>query len=257
LLLRECSNVDDLVSKLQHRFDALPVHRLCYYQSYYSVMEVLENLRQTIDAEPSAGTKVDSFGMTSFHILALSQTPILSLFQAVLKVCKVDIILTRDKFGSTPLDYLCLNHTPEATKVIQSLLPMIIDQRLQWLGAVGLKLDGSTALNEALPVEGSSSRPREIEQLIVAKQSVVQWWKTDMLAAMDRALAVEGPSRKREIGLLCFKLATHERREAMSMLELALWNLKSGANVVIQNVLPFLDKVCVEDYCDDRRVRLE
>jgi hypothetical protein len=26
-------NFDDLVGKLQHRFDALPVHRLCYYQS--------------------------------------------------------------------------------------------------------------------------------------------------------------------------------------------------------------------------------
>jgi hypothetical protein len=74
------SNFDDLVSKLLHRFDALPVHRLCYYQSYYPLTEAMKNLRQSMDADPSAGTKVDSFGMTPFHILALAQTPNLSLF---------------------------------------------------------------------------------------------------------------------------------------------------------------------------------
>jgi hypothetical protein len=109
-----------------------------------------------------------------------------------------------------------------------------------------------------------------------------------MLAALDEALAVDWSSRQREIGLLYFKLATYERLEAMSLLELALWKVKidgckvasetdhereeesspkrprldksqldgvdrqscrinSGADVVISNVLPFLDKVCRED----------
>jgi ankyrin repeat protein len=80
----------------------------------------MENLQQNMDADPSAGTKVDSFGMTPFHILALSQTPNLSLFQALLKVYKVDIIHARDKFGSTPIDYLCSNHTSDSTIVIHS-----------------------------------------------------------------------------------------------------------------------------------------
>jgi len=90
--------------------------------------------------------------------------------------------------------------------------------------------------------------------------------------------------------MLCFKLATYERLESVSLLELALWKVKidsrktaydtgrqpdeasthpkrprleksnlyhvdrqsclinSGADVVISNVLPFLDKVCREDY---------
>jgi hypothetical protein len=110
-----------------------------------------------------------------------------------------------------------------------------------------------------------------------------------MSTAMNDALAVEWTSRQREIGLLYFKLATYERLESMSLLELALWNVKidgckvaydtyheraegstptwsrldkfqldgvhrqncrinSGADVVISNVLPFLDKVCREDY---------
>ena len=52
-LRRVASNFDDLVSKLKHRFDDLPVHRLCYYQSYYSLSEAMENLRQPMDADPS------------------------------------------------------------------------------------------------------------------------------------------------------------------------------------------------------------
>jgi hypothetical protein len=43
---------------------------------------------------------------------------------------------------------------------------------------------------------------------------------------MNEALAVEGSSRRRAVGLLCFKLATCERLESMSLLELALWKGK-------------------------------
>jgi hypothetical protein len=205
-----------------------------------------------MDADPGAGTNVDAFGMTPFHILALSQTPNLSLFQILMKVYKVDTIHTRDKFGSNPIDYLCMNHIPASTAVIQSLLPTIFAQRLRWLG--------------------------------------VAQWKSDMLDAMDEALATEISSRRSAIGLLYFKLATYERLESVSLLQLALWQVKidsckaayetdhqrdeassrpkiprldkahldgvdrqscrinSGADVVISNVLPFLDKVCREDY---------
>jgi hypothetical protein len=245
-------NFDDLVSKLQHRFDDLPVHRLCYYQSYYPLTEAMEKLRQSMDLDPAAGTKADAFGMTPFHILALSQTPNLSLFQALMKVCKVDIIRTMDKFGSTPIDYLCMNHAPGSAMVIRSLLQAIFAERIRWLGLVQ--------------------------------------WKLDMVDAMDEALAVESSSRRSAIGMLYFKLATYERLESVSLLELALWKvkidsckaahqtdhqrdeasshpgtrrlekvhldgvdrqscrIKSGGNVVVSNVLPFLDQVCREDY---------
>jgi hypothetical protein len=110
-----------------------------------------------------------------------------------------------------------------------------------------------------------------------------------MLAAMDEALATEWSSKRSAIGMLYFKLATYERLESVSLLELALWQvkidsckatyetdhergeecrskrprldrshldgvhrqscrIKSGADVVISNVIPFLDNVCREDY---------
>jgi hypothetical protein len=52
--------------------------------SYHPLMEAIENLRQAMDADPAGGTKVDAFGVTPFHILALSQIPNFSLFQALL-----------------------------------------------------------------------------------------------------------------------------------------------------------------------------
>jgi hypothetical protein len=244
------SNSDDLVSKLQHRFDDLPVHRLCYYQSYYPVMEAMDNLRQSMHADPGAGPKVDAFGMTPFHILALSQTPNLSLFQALMKVYKVDIIRAKDKFGSNPIDYLCMNHIPASASVIRSLLPTIFAERVRWLGLAR--------------------------------------WKSNMLDAMDEAIATEFSSRRSAIGMLCFKLATYDRLESVSLLELALWQgkidcckaayetdhqrdeasspkrprldkshsvgvdrqscrINSGADAVISNVLSFLDKVCCDE----------
>jgi hypothetical protein len=245
-------NFDDLFTKLQHRFDDLPVHRLCYYQSYYPLMEAMKNLRQSMDADPAAGNKVDAFGMTPFHILALSQTPNLSLLPALMKVYKVDIIRTRDKIGSTPIDYLCMNQNPASALVIGSLLT-IVAERVRWLDLAR--------------------------------------WKSDMVDAMDEALATKFSSRRSAIGMLYFKLATCERLESVSLLELALWQVKidsckaayetdhderdeasspksprldkshlvdgvdrqscrinSGADVVISNVLPFLDKNCREDY---------
>jgi hypothetical protein len=65
----------------------------------------------------------------------------------VLTVCKVDIILIRDKFGSTPLDYnICLNHAAEATTAIRT----IFAKSLGWLGLVRWKSDMTAAMDEAL-----------------------------------------------------------------------------------------------------------
>jgi hypothetical protein len=163
----------------------------------------------------------------------------------------VDVIRTKDKFGSTPIDYLCLNHTPEATTVARSLFQTMFAQRCRRLGLVR--------------------------------------WKSELWNAMDEALTVDLSSRRKEIGNFCFKLATYERLESISLLELALWKgkidgwqaaddsdhhrneesspkrprldksnpdsvdrescrIKSGADVVISNVLPFLNKFCREDY---------
>lgn len=113
----------DLSDKLRHRFDYLPLHRICYFQSYYTLEENRARIFQVLQSNPAATSAFDDFGMSVFHILALSQTPNPELFQELaLYSTNIGGILTEDMFGSTPLDYLELNPSPQAAIVNTILL---------------------------------------------------------------------------------------------------------------------------------------
>ena len=99
-------NYEELVDKLKRRFNFLPLHLTCYFQSYHSLQENVRRIRSIVAAGPRACDRVDFLGMTPFHILALSHRPWLNLFQELLPVSSVDIMSCRDVFGATPLDYL-------------------------------------------------------------------------------------------------------------------------------------------------------
>eukprot|EP00980_Cylindrotheca_fusiformis_P004775 scaffold1025_cov102-Cylindrotheca_fusiformis.AAC.2 len=220
----------DLARRLQHRFDGSPLNKLCYYQSYYSSEDAMMQLRSLMNENPlAATTEVDELGMTPLHTLSLSQTPKVEMLLALMKEGHLDHIMhSRDSFGSTPLDYLCLNRTPNAVQVIRRVLMTRFDQLLD-LG---------------------------------------RWWQSDILQAVDDALAVDFSFRRREIVAICLKLEKYEREEILSLVELCLWRIKidevgsekeqkasrescrinSGASIVIPHVLPFLAKLDVEDY---------
>eukprot|EP00980_Cylindrotheca_fusiformis_P006867 scaffold1436_cov112-Cylindrotheca_fusiformis.AAC.3 len=220
----------DLVHKLQHRFDGSPLNKLCYYQSYHSSEDAMVQLRSLMDENPlAATTEVDKFGMTPLHILSLSQTSNLDMLLAVMKGGHLDhLFRSRDSFGSTPMDYLCLNRMPNSSEVIRRVFMARFDELL------GLE------------------RP----------------WKSDMLQAVDNALNAHQWFRRREIVVVCLKLASYEREEILSLVELCLWKIKiedfgseeeqianretcrinSGASIVIPHVLPFLAKLDVETY---------
>eukprot|EP00980_Cylindrotheca_fusiformis_P000565 scaffold146_cov107-Cylindrotheca_fusiformis.AAC.4 len=219
----------DLAHRLKNRFDSSPLNKLCYYHSYHSSEDAMKLLRSLMGENPSAATaQVDEFGMTPLHILSLSQTPNVDMLLEVMKGGHLDhLIRGRDLFGSTPMDYLCLNRMPNSTEVIRRVLLARYDELL------GLD----------------------------------RLWKSDMLQAVDEALAVDWPSRRREIIAISLKLANYERQEIVSILELYLWKLKndkvgsqkdqianrqscrinSGASILIPHVLTFLDKLEVED----------
>eukprot|EP00980_Cylindrotheca_fusiformis_P000302 scaffold70_cov102-Cylindrotheca_fusiformis.AAC.1 len=222
---------DDLVRRLNHRFDISPLNKLCYYQSYHSSEDTMLQLSSLMEGDPlAATTQVDEFGMTPLHILSLSQTPNLDMLLAVMNEGRADhIIHGTDLFGSTPMDYLCLNRMPNSTEVIRRVL--------------------QTRFDYCLGVE-------------VSGQSDTIW------QAVEEALAVNWSSRRREIGRVYFDLANYERNEILSLLELCLWKIKideisckkeqigdrescrinCGASVVLPHVLPFLDKLQEEDY---------
>eukprot|EP00980_Cylindrotheca_fusiformis_P022644 scaffold9523_cov103-Cylindrotheca_fusiformis.AAC.21 len=219
---------EDLMSSLKNRFDDSPLHKLCYYQSYHPLAETMKKLRNILDANPSAGTsKVDRFGMTSLHVLALAQSPNLSMLLALINGGhpRDSIIRIRDYFGATPMNYLCMNRILESSWVIKSLFQHMLG-RTPW----------------------------------------IDQWKFDVLGALDKALTMDWSSRVREVGLVSFKFAKFERMEVLSQIELFLWRIKiddvgsmegsdrqsfrfsSGVSIVVPNVLGFLDKVKVEDF---------
>eukprot|EP00980_Cylindrotheca_fusiformis_P014599 scaffold3955_cov160-Cylindrotheca_fusiformis.AAC.19 len=219
----------DLLRKLKHRFDNSPLNKLCYYQSYHSSEDSMVQLRSLMEDDLlAATTQVDEFGMTPLHILSLSQTPNLDMLLTVMKGGLLDhIINSKDSFGSAPMDYLCLNRMPNSTEVIRRMLLKRFDEVLGF------------------------DRP----------------WKSDMLKAIDEALAVDWSSRRREVVVVYLKLATYERRECLSLVELCLWKIKiddvnsneniadrqecrinSGASIVIPHVLTFLDKLDIQDH---------
>eukprot|EP00980_Cylindrotheca_fusiformis_P029424 scaffold23472_cov106-Cylindrotheca_fusiformis.AAC.3 len=221
---------DDLVERLKHRFNDSPLHKLCYYQSYYASGDLMVQLRRLMDEDPLAAvTQVDEFGMTPLHVLSLSQSPNLDMLLALMNAGHRDhIIHSRDSFGSTPMDYLCLNRIPNSTRIIQTVLQTRFEHSLGW------------------------------------GQSNTMW------QAVDEALAADWSSRRREIVAVYFKFAIHERKEFLSLVELCLWKAKfddqvvsselednadrqscriyCGASIVIPHVLSFLDTLDMEDY---------
>eukprot|EP00980_Cylindrotheca_fusiformis_P003548 scaffold791_cov115-Cylindrotheca_fusiformis.AAC.6 len=221
----------DLLLKLKHRFDNCPMNKLCYYQSYHSSEDVMQQLHSLMDNDPIAATaQVDEFGMTPLHILSFSHTPNVDMLVVVMKGGHSDhIIRGRDSLGSTPLDYLCLNLNPSSNDVIRRLMMTRFDQLLGPDSEVSLKAES-------------------------------------MLQALDAAL-LDWSSRRKKIGKIYFELANYERQmKILSLVELCLWKLKidevsskeqaidrescrinSGASCVLPHLLPFLDKDEMED----------
>eukprot|EP00980_Cylindrotheca_fusiformis_P020779 scaffold7759_cov62-Cylindrotheca_fusiformis.AAC.2 len=227
----DCARYDDLVRRLQHRFDDSPLNKLCYYHSYHSPDDAMMQLQSLMGDDPlAATTEVDEFGLTPLHTLSLSQTPNLDMLLALMKESHLDhIIYSRDSFGSTPMDYLCQNRLPNSTQVIRKVLMTRFDY---FLG-----LDSP--------------------------------WKSDMLQAVDSALDADWSSKRKEIVAVFLKLVNYERKEIFSEVELFLWKMKidevgseeeeqivdrescrinSGAAIVIPHVQSFLGKFDGEDF---------
>eukprot|EP00980_Cylindrotheca_fusiformis_P023787 scaffold10986_cov91-Cylindrotheca_fusiformis.AAC.1 len=206
------SVVDDeggLLYKLKYRFDDSLMNELCYYQSYHSSEDIMLQVRSLMEDDPlAATTQVDEFSMTPLHVLSLSQTPNLDMLLALMNEGNPNhLVHSRDLFGSTPLDYLCLNRMPNSTAVIRRVLYSRFDYLL--------------GLNRS--------------------------WNSEMLQAIEEALAVEFSSRRRDVVATYLKLANYELKVIFSLLELRLWK-SGGTSVVLDNVLLFLDTLDVEDY---------
>jgi hypothetical protein len=81
---------EQLLDALRNRFNGLPIHKLCYFQSSKDPEACLQEL-ELIPQEPPEKRNLDIFDMTPLHIFALSTTPNLGLCQALTKRSTTDL----------------------------------------------------------------------------------------------------------------------------------------------------------------------
>jgi hypothetical protein len=260
-------NHDELLQVLKHRFDGLPIHKLCYYQSYYPTATTLENLENLLESLGNAQEclgRQDCLGMTPLHILALSTKPNLKLFQALLKHNQDDLI-TKDKWGDLPLYYACFSDAPlEIVKLfLEAHKTAFLDQPLNWTKMVEVsRLEVTEFLLEthktSFPdqivnwnkliqsfLRGSLEKLKCIVNYSVAKRLShlgKEDWRSNVLKEIERMPGSQGllsyywNVRKRHIDHVHCKLEKYELVEATTLLEMAVWKANmhrsSSANLV-------------------------
>lgn len=107
------SDEQDLIQRLRTRFDDLPFHRMCYYQS--------NNLDVAMKEFKGTYKSQDCLGMTPLHIFTLSKSQNLNMCQKLVEYFPQDLI-TKDHWGDLPIYYACLSNAP--FNVIQYLVQM-------------------------------------------------------------------------------------------------------------------------------------
>lgn len=217
----EIPDHDSLLRTLRERFDKRPVHRLCYFQTFFPMESVLEQLHQAMELD---GATVDCFGMTPFHILSLSSRPSIDIVKALIHLFPADIFINRkDKWGFCPIEYLCTNSAPESIVLINYVIEVTVLKRVEFLG--------------------------------------IETWKRNVRRAIEEFHDGDSLFRNAQLIQLYSMLAKYERLEITSLLELSIWKAKlqeiemnalednrdrrscmvhSGADIIISNVLLFL-----------------
>ncbi len=109
-ILDQCHSLFDL-NELQHRFDGLPVHEICYYHSYRDSATVTRSLKREMQ-KPIADKHQDCLGMTPLHVLACSTKHDLEMYQLLVGV-QPEYLITEDKWGDIPLLYLFWCNAPD------------------------------------------------------------------------------------------------------------------------------------------------
>ena len=99
------------VEVLKHRFDDLPIHKICYYQSYHDCEATMQHLKREFNESNETGKKQDCLGMTPLHILACSTKPTVEMYRLLIDKYPETLIM-KDKWGDIPLLYAIWCNAP-------------------------------------------------------------------------------------------------------------------------------------------------
>lgn len=251
----------DIVLALQRRFISLPLHELCYAQVHESSEETLLKLKNLLkESNDDLGDSLDCFGMTSLHILSLSQRCDTTVFREIMIIRLFDL-MAKDQQGKLPLHYICLSDAPVETfrLALDAQCTAFPDYKPDWKTLVWI-----TETVEAYKYVVHSSVEARVKQLGLCA------WREDIREIIDSATEVRRfHTRPLHLRRVHSKLAKYERQEMLSVLQLALWKAKMdemadtarpsmdglasepidrlgclvccGDEMIVSNILPFLD----------------
>jgi len=130
--LEEALPDEDLVYALEDRFDDLPIHKTCYYQSYHDTEEAMQNLKLEIAIFESDKNQ-DCLGMTPLHILACSTKPTIEMYRLLIEKYP-ETLTMKDKWGDVPLLYAFWCNVPSEVidLLVESYKSNHPDYELDW-----------------------------------------------------------------------------------------------------------------------------
>ena len=112
---------------LKSRLDQLPIHKLCYYQSYYPTDVTIDQLNNILSEHAGAHLNVpnnqDCLGMTPLHILACSSKQYLDLYQLIVTSFP-KVLIIEDKWGCPPILYAIWGGVP------QGIIKFLVDSQI-------------------------------------------------------------------------------------------------------------------------------
>eukprot|EP00980_Cylindrotheca_fusiformis_P002639 scaffold618_cov130-Cylindrotheca_fusiformis.AAC.43 len=253
---------NELREMVKHRFDVLPLHKLCYYQSLYSkrtariqmghLLRLMRRLNKVICHLSSNSTlnnnnnnlrssQQDVFGMTALHILVLSNAAAatttttnnrLELFQAVLTEYPKDVIV-QDKWGAFPIHYACV------TGASYEVLKLLIQTQQHYFPNYNLGWDRIVASPLYHGALYSPPTIRTVVQLTIGRR-IMYFTGRHYDFANEIPMASSSycwNETKAQIDTIYAELRKREIQENFALVECILWNrtillLQEGHNEV-------------------------
>jgi hypothetical protein len=257
---------EELNDALRQRFRGLPIHQLCYTNAFQdddystsstSSVEVLNNLLiEEAVKTPSnrinnelKQEQVDCFGMTPFHILALSTKPNADLLRRLLQVkgnfgSYLDgFVQKKDRWGNVGMYYLCMNKDSVggSKEMISCVIEMAILKRSRWLGLDRWKDDITSKVESFLIMDEEMTKNRRtkwtgIEQFDKIFAALKKYELLETLSLLECILWKQKIDDVREESMKI----EHKNGDGARHREYC--RINCGSDIVISHVLPFFGR---------------
>ncbi|CAJ1947671.1 unnamed protein product [Cylindrotheca closterium] len=236
---------------LSNRFDGLPAHKFVYQQAHNISTFDSDDVSDLKDNRTIYPTDTkDVFGLTPFHILALSSRPNVETFQFLLKQASflIDQLWHFDVKGKTALRYAIGSYAPGAMVFVNAVLHAMIDGRVVCLSFEPWRLKIAQKLNRLTEEDVPEEREDKIHGLFAL---IHLYERKETLSLLDQAV---WKHRMRQSNK---ELAAGEREEnairpkmdldvspindiRVRVIDRQACYLHSGAETILDNTLPYL-----------------